>query len=359
MVDNLRRTLSMPMSYLTLVAGWTWPGSPSIAWTAFVLATIAVPALLPVFAGVTPRATGASKRSHVRAVARDFNFAAWQVLFALTMMAHQAWLMTDAVLRTLVRVVITRRRMLQWVPTAHVTPRSPFDLRLIFRRMVGGVVLAIAAVAMVAWRHPGALPLALPMAALWLLSPVIARWVSLPGLARNVAALSADEALELRLIGRRTWRFFAAFVGPDSRFLPPDNFQETPNPVVTQRTSPTNIGLYLLSAVAARDFGWIGTLEFADRMDATLESIAGLAHERGHLYNWYGIQHGEPLEPRYVSAVDSGNLAGMLLTFGNACREMLGRPLPSAAALTGIEDAARLLGRAVQAAGDERRAPWA
>jgi cyclic beta-1,2-glucan synthetase len=357
MFDNLRRTLSMPATYLTLVAGWTWPESSPMLWSAFVLTTLAVPPLLPVFAGVAPRTTGASKRSHVRAVGRDFRFSVWQTLIGLTMIAHQAWLMMDAVLRTLTRVVITRRHLLEWLPTAHATLRRPLHLWPIFRRMAGGVLLAIAAGGIVVWRHPGALPVALPFVVLWLLSPAIARWISLPGLARNVATLSADEARELRLIARRTWRFFTAFVRPDSLSLPPDNFQETPAPVVAQRTSPTNIGLYLLSAVAARDFGWMGTLELADAMEATFHAVEGLEHERGHLYNWYDTTDGHALDPKYVSSVDSGNYAGALLAFGNACREMRDRPLPFDAALSGIEDAARLLGEAARAAHRGRGTP--
>ncbi len=343
MFDNLRRTLSMPASYLTLLAGWTWYASPALIWTAFVLATLAIPPLLPVFAGVTPRNTGISKRSHARAVGRDFSSAAWQMLFNLTMMAHQAWLMTDAILRTLVRVIITRRRLLEWAPTAHAKPRNPFDISRILGRMAGGEVLAVAALAVVFWRRPAVFPAALPFVAIWILSPVIARWISLPGQARHAATLSPEEAYELRLIARRTWRFFSTFVGADSMSLPPDNFQETPHPSVAQRTSPTNIGLYLLSAVSARDFGWIGTTEFADLMEATLNSVDKLEHDRGHLYNWYSTADGHALEPRYVSSVDSGNLAGALLTFGNACRELLLHPLPASAALTGIEDALRLL----------------
>ncbi len=355
MFDNLRRTLSMPASYVTLVLGWTLPETSALLWTAFIFATIAIPTLIPSLAGVTPRTEGASKRSHVRAVARDFAFSFWQAIFVLTMLAHQAWTMTTAILTTLFRLVVTRRRMLQWMPAAHATPRKPLDLWLIFRRMAGAVVLALAALALIVWRHSGALPVALPLIAVWVLSPAIARRISLPGEAGQVSSLSADEARALRLIARRTWRFFTAFVGAESGWLPPDNFQEAPAPVVAQRTSPTNIGLYLLSAVAARDFGWLGTLELVARMEATFNAMETLEHYRGHLYNWYDTKEGRALEPKYVSSVDSGNLAGALLTFANACHEIRRQPVNMSAALAGIGDSALLLSAAARATNAERR----
>src|SRR5204862_322394 len=136
-----------------------------------------------------------------------------------------------------------------------------------------------------------------------------------------IAPVSVEDARALRLIARRTWRFFATFVGPDTHALPPDNFQETPHPVVAHRTSPTNIGLYLLSVVAARDFGWIGTLDTLERLEATLETMRSLERFRGHFYNWYDTSDRRPLDPKYVSSVDSGNLAGHLLALAHACDE--------------------------------------
>ncbi len=109
--------------------------------------------------------------------------------------------------------------------------------------------------------------------------------------------------------------------------LAPDNFQEDPKPVLAHRTSPTNLGLYLLSAIAAHDFGWIGTHETVERMEATLETMNRLELFRGHFYNWYDTRDLRPLDPKYVSSVDSGNLAGHLIAFANACREIIDRPI--------------------------------
>jgi cyclic beta-1,2-glucan synthetase len=169
-------------------------------------------------------------------------------------------------------------------------------------------------------------PIAAPFLILWMLSPAVARWASLPRGFAGAKAISDDDARTLRLIARRTWRFFETFVTVDHHALPPDNFQEDPTPVVAHRTSPTNIGLYLLSIVAAHDFGWLGTIETVDRLEATLATMNRLERFHGHFYNWYDTHDLRPLEPKFVSAVDSGNLAGHLLALGMACREMEAAP---------------------------------
>ena len=125
-----------------------------------------------------------------------------------------------------------------------------------------------------------------------------------------------------------------------SNMLPPDNFQETPEPVLAHRTSPTNLGLYLLSVVSARDFGWIGTLEAVGLLEATLSTMSGLECYRGHFYNWYDTRDLRPLDPKYVSAVDSGNLAGHLFALAGACREWRSSTLSDVSRLAGISDAA-------------------
>ena len=148
-----------------------------------------------------------------------------------------------------------------------------------------------------------------------------------------------SDAEALRRTARRTWRFFETFVTPADKMLPPDNFQNDPTPAIAHRTSPTNLGLYLLSVVSARDFGWIGTDRATDRIEATLATMSELQRFRGHFYNWYDTRDLRPLGPRYVSTVDSGNLAGHLIALANACREWKARPLAAQRRLDGVADA--------------------
>ena len=355
MIDNLRRTMSAPLMLAALVAAWTLPAVSAGIWTAFVLASAVIPEALPVLAGVMPKRQGISKRSHLRAVGADIALAVAHVGLGITFLAHQAWLMVDAILRTLVRLYATRRNLLEWRTAAQAKASPDLDLAGFYRNMVGSVVIAAAAAALVVAVKPGAAWIAAPFIVLWLLSPAVARWVSLPPAESAAEQLSPADVGSLRLTARRTWRFFEAFVGAEDHALPPDNFQDDPRPAVEHRTSPTNIGMYLLATVTARDFGWIGTFEMVERLEATLATIVGLERFRGHLYNWYDTRDLHRLEPAYVSSVDSGNLAGHLLVLSNACRQMIDQPLPVGAALAGIDDAMALARTAASAVGDDRR----
>ncbi len=355
MLDNLRRTVSAPAAFLTLVVAWMIPGTSPAVWSAFVLATTAVPAFVPVFGGFIPQRRGISKRSHVRAVVRDMVLGVSQIGLTITMLTYQAWLMSDAIVRTLVRVYVTHRGLLEWVTAAQAKAGLRLDFRGFCHRMAGGLALAAGAAIAVAWGRPEAWPAALPFLMSWTASPAVARWISVPRRTTSTQPLSFADARALRLIARRTWRFFAAFVGPEDHALPPDNFEETPSPVVAHRTSPTNIGLYLLSTMTARDFGWLGTLDAVERLEATIGTMNALERFRGHFYNWYDTKDCRPLDPKYVSSVDSGNLAAHLIALAHACEEMIDGPLGERTALGGIEDTALLVHQSTVApSGDAR-----
>ena len=342
MLDNLRRSLSAPASLAALLAGWALPLHAAFAWSGFVLSTLALPALLPVLAAIVPRRTRITARSHLWALAADLGLALSQVAFTLAFLAHQAWLMADAIGRTLFRLLVSRRNLLDWTTAGQASLGPRLDLPGFARQMSGGVAIGVVA-AIAAWLAGGeAWPVAAPLALAWIASPAIARWASLSPLVAGRVPVSGADERALRLVARRTWRFFETFVTPAHHGLPPDNFQEDPRPVVAHRTSPTNLGLYLLSAVSARDFGWAGTLETVERLEATLATMGGMQRFRGHFYNWYDTRDLRPLDPQYVSSVDSGNLAGHLIALANACREWIGRPTAGAQRLAGIEDALQL-----------------
>jgi cyclic beta-1,2-glucan synthetase len=400
MLDNLRRTLSAPACVLALLAGLAQPLMAASVWVGFIMSTILLPALIPAASAIVPRRTGITTRSHLGALGGDLRIALAQFALVVTFMADQAWLMGDAIARTLVRLFVTRRHLLEWVPAAQASIGPQLDLAGFYRVMAGGVVVGVLAALIaplaallagphdlawgvawhVAWRAAlgassgasaaassgaasvasmgsswGTWPLAMPLAALWIASPAIARWTSRsPPLAARTPA-SATDARALRLIARRTWRFFESFVTAENHMLPPDNFQEDPVPTVAHRTSPTNLGLYLLSVATARDFAWLGTTEAAERLAATLATMGGLAKFRGHFYNWYDTQDLRPLDPPYVSTVDSGNLAGHLIALANACREWTVVAPAPAQRLGGISDALDLAREATDQLRDGRR----
>ena len=321
MLDNLRRTLHAPAGIAALVVGWTLPLPSAALWTAFVVAMLAMPTLPPVVAGLVPGRSGVSPRSHLRALVADVRLALSRTGLLLTLLAHQAWSMSDAILRTFHRLFVSHRRLLEWMTAAQAQVSERLDLVGFYRHMAGAVAIGVAVIALAASGHASAL-LAVPFALLWILSPVVARRVSRPSRVAEDPPVTDVDARALRLVARRAWRYFDTFVTPADHNLPPDNFQEEPQPVLAHRTSPTNIGLYLLSIVTARDFGWIGTLDAVERLEATLAAMQELERFNGHFFNWYDTQDLRPLEPRYISSVDSGNLAAHLITLANACDEM-------------------------------------
>lgn len=353
MVDNLRRTLSPITCLLALMAGWLLPFDAAVIWTIFVVATLVLPSFVPALAGIAPRHAGLSQRIHFKTVMSDFRLALLQSLLIITLLAHQAWLMGDAIASTLFRLFITRRNLLEWTPSAQATIGHEPATSAYYRWMAGAVLIGVAAPILALFSGNQTWFLAVPFAILWIASPAIARWVSLPSVEGAKPAPTAADTRALRLIARRTWRFFETFVAADDHNLPPDNFQEDPEPVVAHRTSPTNIGLYLLSTASAHDFGWLGLTDTIERLEATLSTMGRLARFRGHFYNWYDTSDLRPLDPQYVSSVDSGNLAGHLIALANATEDW--GDLAVAVRLKGIGDALDLMVDEVNALRDSRR----
>ena len=279
-------------------------------WTVFILVTIALPPLLPAIAGIIPRRAGVSWRNHLRSLRGDLTLGLLQSAFLIVFLAHQAWLMVDAVARTLYRLFIRRRRLLEWVTAAQTNDDLQFDRRGLLTQIAASAAFVGLVGIAVYYEGQRSWLIATPFAALWVFSPVVARWASVTPPTADHLPIASANSLSLRLIARRTWRFFETFVTADDNMLPPDNFQEDPKPVIAHRTSPTNIGLYLLSAVATRDFGWLGLLDMLDRLETTFATMEKLARFRGHFYNWYDTKDLRALEPKYISSVDSGRSCG-------------------------------------------------
>jgi cyclic beta-1,2-glucan synthetase len=354
MVDNLRRSLLAPAALAALALSWLLPLPAALVATLLVLAALVVPAFLPSLFAVLPRRPGVRLGSHLRALGGDLRQAAMQGVLVVAFLPDQARRMADAIIRTLWRLFVSRRRLLEWTTAAQSAGTPRLDLAGFVRGMSTGVALGLALPVGVVLLAPQAWPVALPFLLLWTAMPALALWVSrLPRLAAG-GALPAQDAVALRQIARRTWGYFEAFVTPADNMLPPDNFQEDPRPVIAHPTSPTNMGLHLLSAVAARDFGWAGTLQTVERLEASLATMRRLPKHRGHFFNWYDTKDLRVLEPAYVSSGDSGNLAGHLIVLAHACEEWTlapGYPDP----VLGIRDALLLaradLGQASHAEG--------
>jgi len=353
MMDNLRRSLSAPATLAAFVAGWLLRAQHAAAWTAFLLGLLALPSLLPVLTAALPGRRDINILRHASAFAQQFGLAVCQIALLIAFLAHHAWVMVDAIARTIWRLA-TRRHLLEWVTAAQAARTARTGLASYFRFMWTSVATAIVVLVAVSYAG-GAWMIALPFAVAWAFAPAIALGASRARPVPGHRPVPEDDARALRLVARKTWRYFETFVTAADSMLPPDNFQEDPKPVVAHRTSPTNIGLYLLSAVSARDFGWAGTADTVVRIEATLETMSRMQRFRGHFYNWYDTQNLRPLDPRYVSSVDSGNLAGHLIALASACREFAARPVPIETVLTGIHDAVAVARETLRALPGDRR----
>jgi cyclic beta-1,2-glucan synthetase len=351
MLDNLRRSLSAPATLLAFLWGWTLPFADALWWTGFVLASIALPPLLPVLDAFSPHRIKQILRNGFSAVSRDASLAGLHIMFVTAFMARHAWLALDAIARTLFRLIVSRRYMLQWVTFAQTAYSRRGGIDSLAFQMAGAAGFALAVIAITAAFSPRNLYFAAPFIGLWAFSPLLARGASETPPAEQQNGLSESETEGLRLVARRTWRFFETFVTPEDNMLPPDNFQETPKPVVAHRTSPTNIGLYLLVVISARDFGWTGIADCLDRIEASFASMDKLERYRGHFLNWYETQSLQSLYPRYVSSVDSGNLAAHLIVLKNSCLSFIDQTVQEWKWRDGLRDALTLLRDAC--AGDE------
>ena len=329
--DNLRRSLMAPAVLVLLLAGvLVLPGHP-LFWTVVAL-------LLPAAAALwTLLGPGGPRR---RAVGRWF----LSICFA----PQEAATAIDAVIRVLVRTFWTGRSMLQWTTAADAARRTPDAGRAAYaRRFAAGPVFAVTLICGLPFHSPLDLVWMSPWLILWLISPELARRISLP---TPAIPERIDDAARrsLRLYARRVWLFFETFVGPADHWLPPDHFQEYPKGSPAHRTSPTNIGMLLLSQLAAYDLGYLGSLGLATWVSNTLDTIERLERHRGHIYNWYDTLTLRPLDPRYVSTVDSGNLLAALTALAVGC-ERIANDAPWRPELrAGLLDTAQLLSEAVE-----------
>ena len=310
--DNLRRSLAPSATLLLLLIGWTLL-TPAWLWTLAVIGIAVIPILVSVIVELMQKREDVSLHQHLQQAMAPIDNQLAQAMFTLACLPFEAAYSLDAIIRTNWRIAVSHKRLLEWTPSAGAASAGVSSLRASYRAMWAAPAIAIATAAILLIVAPAALLAALPILVLWVFAPALAWWLSLPG-ERQSSKLSTEQIAFLHKNARKTWAFFETFVGPDDHWLPPDNYQEHPVGVVAHRTSPTNMGLALLANLAAYDFGYIPTGKLIERTANTLTAMASLTRHRGHFYNWYDTQSMQPLLPLYMSSVDSGNLAGHLLT---------------------------------------------
>ena len=338
--DNLRRSLMPAALTLLLLLGWAALPAAWIA-TAAVVAILALPAASAWLVALLRKPDEVLARQHLAASAADAGRQGAQLLLAIAFLPYEACVNLDAIARTVWRMLVTKRRLLEWNASAaderDRAAETRGELAASFASMWIAPVVSVGAAILLAWRSPAALPVAAPILFLWLASPAISWWMSRP-LARREARLTRAQRHFLRLLSRRTWAYFEEFVGPEDHFLPPDNFQEHPTPTVAHRTSPTNMGFALLANLTAYDFGYIPAGQLIRRTGEALGTMAAMQRHQGHFFNWYDTRTLQPLHPLYVSAVDSGNLAGHLMTLRPGLLALADAPVMDVRWFEGLRD---------------------
>lgn len=346
-LDNLRRSLVPPSLLALLLLGWM-NVAQAASWTFAVLAVVLIPPVLASLLDLLQKPSEVVLEQHLRGALYSVGQHFARALLALIWLPHEALYSLDAILRTLWRIAISRRRLLQWSPSREVERVSTNDLAELFRSMWIGPLLAVAILAVLWLRRPDALLVAGPFLLMWLVSPAVAWWISKPPLFSAFDPTPRERRF-LRRLSRRTWAFFEAHVGPQENWLPPDNMQEQPEAVIAHRTSPTNMGLALLANLSAYDLGYLTAGRLVERTAAALQTMEGMERYRGHFYNWYDTLSLQPLRPRYVSAVDSGNLAGHLLTLRPGLLALPDDPVFDERMFEGLQDTLDILREAVAA----------
>jgi cyclic beta-1,2-glucan synthetase len=335
--DNLWRSLIEISQLALLISGWFWlPRSPQF-WTGLVLAAIAFPWIFGLLLAVLRPPRDQSWPAYYAAIWRDATTSLQQFTLAVTFLPHQAVVSADAIVRTLLRLFVTKRNLLEWQTASQVERSLGLGAqREVWRRMWPVIAVSLALLLGIVLKDAqmhafpqssrfGFVIATIPLLLLWFSSPALAHALSAPAIPGEVHLSGAERDSALRYAGLH-WQYFEKFVSAETHWLAPDNFQEDPQPVVAMRTSPTNIGLQLLATVTAYDLGFINQAEMINRIENVFRSLERMRRFRGHFFNWYDLRDLHVLEPAYVSTVDSGNFAGHLIALKQACLELMRNP---------------------------------
>ena len=352
--DNLRRSLVPAALTALLLLGWTVLPGPWL-WTLLVIGVLLLPSACAVVLDLLRKPDEVLLRQHLATTAGVAGRYLGHAATALAFLPYEATVHLDAIVRTAWRMLVSHRRLLEWTPSAAAESEhrrlgdlgGRAGLAASVRSMWIAPVVATATTTGLASSTPGALAVAAPILLLWFVSPGIAWWLGRP-LAQAEADLTMEQTIFLRKVARRTWAFFETFVGPDDHWLPPDNYQERPAVVVAHRTSPTNMGIALLANLAAYDFGFVPAGQLVGRTANALGTMRTLERHQGHFYNWYDTRSLQPLRPLYVSAVDSGNLAGHLMTLRAGLLALPDDRIVGPQWFEGLSDTLRTLAEAVE-----------
>ncbi len=324
--DNLRRSLVAPASLALLLFGWLMSPAPGV-WSLVLGLAIALLALAPLLDHAARRLRGSL---------HGWQGATDELIRSLVMIAflpHQAWVSIDAIVRVTYRRFISRHHLLEWQTAEAAGVDAHRHVSSTMQQMIG--ISGFSLLMMIVLHGRGALAPTFIFLVLWTSSPLLMWWLNRSA---PLTHREKPDTLFLRRVARRTWRFFDDLVNDESSWLPPDNSQLALRVEVAQRTSPTNIGFWLTSALAATDLGYLPADDFLDRCMRTVSTLDQLERYEGHFLNWYDTRTRQPLQPKYVSTVDSGNLLACFWVLARGCDDLLHAPVLPRTCTKGIAD---------------------
>ena len=319
-LDNIRRSLMPVALIILLVLSWTVL-TPAWLGALILIGVIMASPILFILTELFKKPSELPVNLHLRVVVHSILKHFIQPTLIIVFLPYEAFFSLDAIGTSIIRMAITRKRLLQWVTFSEQKQDGRIDLAGFCRSMWIGPAIALTIGFYLISNRPELLVIAMPFLVLWFISPVIAWWFGKPMISRK-PKLTDEQSIFLRKLSRKTWSYFEVFVGPENNWLPIDNYQEEPVEITARRTSPTNIGLSLLANLAAYDFGYVSVSQLIERTNQQLQAMEKLERFHGHFYNWYDTQSLKPLAPMYISTVDSGNLAGYLLTLKSGLLEL-------------------------------------
>src|SRR6056297_2543506 len=320
--DNLRRSLNPLFLTIFFIAGWfLLPGTAWI-WTIAAFGILAFPIYISLYSDILNRPARVNWKLYAEKVRANLKMNSLQAVCVVIILPHQAVVQLDAVIRTLYRLKVSGKSLLEWTTASQTESTSPNSPGAHIRSQIIPVLLGISILIAAIMSAPHYLWIVVPFSIAWTGAPLWMWMISRP-VKETEYKLSEKDQAELRKYARRTWFYFERFVNEEQNWLPPDNYQEHPNLPVTARTSPTNIGLALVSTQVAYNHGYITLGELLERVNNTLNTLQKLDRYRGHFYNWYETRLGEVLYPKYISAVDSGNLAAGLISIRQSVQKTM------------------------------------
>lgn len=338
--DNLRRSLTPIALTLVLLYGWLFSSVPFL-WTIFVGAIIIGPSIIGFIVQLLRRPSDSLFVQHFIYTLRSASETFYRYAVDFICLPYEAYLNTDAILRTLWRVIFYKRNLLQWNPYSN-KKKKPLTVPRVYRQMWFAPFLAYSVFVYLTIYDPITMAKIFPFLAAWFLSPMLVWYISRSHVIRK-SEFSEKQIILLRQMSRKIWLFFETFVGKEDNWLPPDNYQEQPVERIAHRTSPTNIGLALLGNLSAFDFGYITMGKLVELTDNTLSTMERMEKYRGHFYNWYDTITLNPLSPRYISTVDSGNLVGSLVTLKQGLQRLCDQSILDHSHFEGLLDECRML----------------